>query len=101
MRATHGPYAGSWADSILEVRRLRHGGAHAHYGPTATPVGPFWPEAITFAPVPSRLASLIVPLVLVISLAQYTWLAPTATPYGLPLPEAMVFAPVPFRLAST
>src|SRR6516225_4549169 len=56
---------------------------------------------MTFAPVPSRLASLIVPLVLVIALAQYRWLASTATPYGLPLPEAMVFAPVPSRLAST
>src|SRR6516162_8002830 len=77
--------------------RLRHRGCTAHYGPTATPLGPFWREAMTFAPVPSRLASLIVPTGLVTWLAQYRWLAFTATPYGLPLWEAMTFAPVPSR----
>ena len=36
-------------------------GFTAHCGPTATSTARPWPEAMTFAPVPSRLASTIVP----------------------------------------
>ena len=36
-------------------------GFTAHCGPTATPTARPWPEAMTCAPVPSRLASTIVP----------------------------------------
>ena len=36
-------------------------GFTAHFGPTATPTARPWPEAMTCAPVPSRLAFTIVP----------------------------------------
>src|SRR5215472_2205331 len=53
---------------------------------------------MTCAPVPSRLASTIMPALM---LAQYRWRASTATASGDFWPEAMTCAPVPSRLAST
>ena len=71
-----GDYLGKHARPGCGVTRLSHvypapgcyhadfpcrAGFTAHCGPTATSTARPWPEAMTFAPVPSRLASTIVP----------------------------------------
>src|SRR4029453_14166704 len=69
---------------------------------TATPTGGFWPPTRTRGLLPSRLATLIVPLEPVVPvLVQYRGLASTVPPAGpsSPRPVASAWRLLPSRLA--